>query len=57
MSFADQLLVLMLSMVMNGVSQQIVRVEIIAHIVIQEQSSNFILRYAALSSLGLEMLC
>ena len=56
MSFADQPLVLMLSMAMNGVSQQIVRVEIIAHIVIQEQSSNFTLRYAALLSLGLKML-
>ena len=56
MSFADQLLVLMLSMAMNGVSQQIVIAEIIAHIVIQEQSSNFILRYAALLSLGLKML-
>ncbi len=51
--FVDQLLVLMLSMAMNGESQRIVRVEIIAHIVTQEQSSNFIQRYVALSSADL----
>ena len=39
----------MLSMVMNGVSQLIVRVETIALIVTRERNSNFILRYAALS--------
>lgn len=43
----------MLSMVMNGENQQIVKVEIIAHIAIQEQSSSSILRYAVLSNLDL----
>jgi len=50
----DQLLVHMLSMVMNGVSQLIVRVETIALIVTQERNSNFILRYISQQSV---MIC
>ena len=40
----DQHLVLMLSTVMNGESQQIVKVEIIVHIVTHEPNNSFILR-------------
>ena len=40
----DQHLVLMLSTVMNGESRQIVKVEIIVHIVTQEPNNSFILR-------------
>lgn len=43
-SLLGPLLVLMLNMVMNGENQQIVTVGMVAHIVTQEQSNNFILR-------------
>jgi len=46
-SATDQHLVLMLSTVMNGESRQIVKVEIIVHIVTQEPNNSFILRYTS----------